>query len=264
MNRKTFHVTFFLRKARTSKAGLTPILARISTDGISKEVYIQCSVPPEKWSQAKERATGKDKLCQQVNAYLDDFRAKLIETRRELQAKGFEGNCIEIKNLLQNSDSLSLLFLAELEKYCEKRQSEVGVRITQVTANKYHRVLRYLKEYTARQYKKTDILLTAVNYAYIDGFNTFLQTAHNCKTNGAINLLCCFKNFILYAMRNEWIEKNPFRNFRMKEEKNKDKDHLTKTELETLIHKQMPNDRLERIRDVFTFCCFTFVALTNV
>lgn len=263
MNRKTFHVTFFLRKARTSKAGLTPILARISTDGISKEVYIQCSVPPEKWSQAKERATGKDKLCQQVNAYLDDFRAKLIETRRELQAKGFEGNCIEIKNLLQNSDSLSLMFLAELEKYCEKRQSEVGVRITQVTANKYHRVLRYLKEYTARQYKKTDILLTAVNYAYIDGFNTFLQTAHNCKTNGAINLLCCFKNFILYAMRNEWIEKNPFRNFRMKEEKNKDKDHLTKTELETLIHKQMPNDRLERIRDVFAFCCFTGLAFTD-
>ncbi|WP_303026278.1 hypothetical protein [uncultured Parabacteroides sp.] len=44
-------------------AGLTPILAHITTNGISKEIYIQCSVPADKWNQAKERATGKDKLC---------------------------------------------------------------------------------------------------------------------------------------------------------------------------------------------------------
>ena len=41
----------------------------------------------------------------------------------------------------------------------------------------------------------------------------------------------------------------------MKPEHNKDKDHLTKAELETLINKPMPNERLERIRNVFTFCC---------
>ena len=43
MSRKTFCISFFLRKARTNKAGLTPILARITTNGISKEIYIQCS-----------------------------------------------------------------------------------------------------------------------------------------------------------------------------------------------------------------------------
>lgn len=64
MERKTFAVSFFLRRARTSKKGLTPILERITTNGISKEVYIQCSVQPEKWNQAKERAIGKDRLCQ--------------------------------------------------------------------------------------------------------------------------------------------------------------------------------------------------------
>ena len=98
---------------------------------------------------------------------------------------------------------------------------------------------------------------------YIDGFNTFLQTAHHCKTNGAINLLCCVKNFILYCIRNEWIDKNPFRNFKMKEERNKDKDHLTKAELEILINKRIGNERLERIRDVFAFCCMTGMAFTD-
>jgi len=78
MSQKTFCISFFLRKARTNKAGLTPILARITTNGVSKEIYIQCSVPADKWNQAKERATGKDKLCQQVNSYLDDYRARIL------------------------------------------------------------------------------------------------------------------------------------------------------------------------------------------
>ena len=263
MERKRFCVTFFLRRARTNKAGLAPILARITTNGISKEIYIQCSVPADKWNQSKECATGRDALCQQVNAYLNEYRARVLATRQELIAKGCEGNCIEIKNRLQNPEPYAKMFLAEFGAYCEKRQGEVGVRITQLTANKYHRLYRYLKEYTTESYKKEDLLLTAVDYAYLDGLNTFIQTAHNCKTNGAVNLLCCLKNFMLYAIRNEWIEKNPFRNYKLKPEHNKDKDHLTKGELETLIRKLMPNERLDRIRDVFVFCCLTGLAFTD-
>lgn len=264
MERKRFGVTYFLRKARTNKAGLTPILARITTNGVSKEIYIQCSVPVDKWSQSKERATGKDKLCQQVNSYLDDYRARILAVRQELISKGYEGNCIQIKERLQNPATLSIMFLAELAKYCEKRQTEVGVRITQLTANKYHRVLRYLREYVASAYRKEDLLLSAVGYEFLDGFNTFLQTAHKCKHNGAVNLLDCVKNFTRYCLRNEWIEKDPFRNYKLKEEHNKEKDHLTREELETLVRKRLPNDRLDRIRDVFCFCCLTGMAHADV
>ena len=174
MSRKTFCISFFLRKARTNKAGLTPILARITTNGISKEIYIQCSVPADKWNQSKERATGKDKLCQQVNSYLDEYRARILAVRQELIAKGYEGNCIQIKERLQNPSTLSIMFVAELEKYCNKRQTEVGVRITQLTANKYHRVLRYLKEYVAAHYKKN-----VVTYRPICGY--IFQSVWQCQ-----------------------------------------------------------------------------------
>ncbi len=155
------------------------------------------------------------------------------------------------------------MFLVELSLYCDKRQKEVGVRITQLTANKYHRMLRYLKEYTLAEYYKEDIMLDQVSYEYVDGFNSFLQTAKNCKNNGAVNLLCCMKNFILYCLRNEWIEKNPFKYYKLKEDHNKAKDHLTKAELDVLLDKAMPNSRLERIRDVFVFCSLTGLAFTD-
>jgi hypothetical protein len=81
------------------------------------------------------------------------------------------------------------MFLAELGKYCEKRQAEVGVRIGQLTANKYHRIFRYLTTHTREVYGVEDILLSGVSYEYIDSFNTYLQTHYRCKHNGAVNLV---------------------------------------------------------------------------
>lgn len=263
MNRKTFCISFFLRRVRTVK-GMAPILARITVNGISKEVYTQCRTPVDKWDTAKGRATGRDKLAYEVNAYIDDFRAKVVEIYRTLQAEGFEGNVLEIKERLQSPGKQAKMFLEELTLYCEKRQKEVGVRITQLTSNKYYRLCRYLREYTKQECKKDDIRLSAVSYGYLDGFNTYLQTAHRCHHNGAINILDCLRNFMLYCLRNEWIEKNPFKNYKLKEVAPPPKEHLSKKEIELLMEKPMPNLRLENVRDIFVFCCFTGLAFADV
>lgn len=263
MNRKTFCISFFLRRVRTVK-GMAPILARITVNGISKEVYTQCRTPVDKWDTAKGRATGRDKLSYEVNAYIDDFRAKVVEIYRTLQAEGFEGNVLEIKERLQSPGKQAKMFLEELTLYCEKRQKEVGVRITQLTSNKYYRLCRYLREYTKQECKKDDIRLSAVSYGYLDGFNTYLQTAHRCHHNGAVNILDCLRNFMLYCLRNEWIEKNPFKNYKLKEVAPPPKEHLSKKEIELLMEKPMPNLRLENVRDIFVFCCLTGLAFADV
>ena len=263
MNRKTFCISFFLRRVRTVK-GMAPILARITVNGISKEVYTQCRTPVDKWDTAKGRATGRDKLAYEVNAYIDDFRAKVVEIYRTLQAEGFEGNVLEIKERLQSPGKQAKMFLEELMLYCEKRQKEVGVRITQLTSNKYYRLCRYLREYTKQECKKDDIRLSAVSYGYLDGFNTYLQTAHRCHHNGAVNILDCLRNFMLYCLRNEWIEKNPFKNYKLKEVAPPPKEHLSKKEIELLMEKPMPNLRLENVRDIFVFCCLTGLAFADV
>jgi site-specific recombinase XerD len=230
---------------------------------LQSEIYIQCHVSPAKWNQTKERAIGSDRLSCQVNACLDDFRASILEIRQQLIEEGYEGNAIKIKERFAKPKHSALMFLAELGKYCEKRQTEVGVRITQLTANKYHRIFRYLTAYTREVCGKEEILLSAVNYEYIDSFNTYLQTRYRCKHNGAVNLLCCLKNFMFYCQRNEWITKNPFGGYKLKEEHNYSKDHLVKSEIDILMAKEMPNRRLEAVRDVFVFCCLTALAFTD-
>jgi hypothetical protein len=44
----------------------------------------------------------------------------------------------------------------------------------------------------------------------------------------------------------------------------KKKTFLTDTELDTLLIKKFVSDRLNNIRDVFVFCCFTGLAFIDV
>ena len=147
MERRTFKVTYFLRKARTGKNGLAPILARITTNRVVQDVYIQCRADPDRWDQTKERATGTDKLSTEINAYLDSYRARALEIRRQIEQEGKEASVFEIKERLTHP-AKTRMFLEEFAAYCEKRQKEVGVTITQASADKFHRTLRYLREYT--------------------------------------------------------------------------------------------------------------------
>ncbi len=262
MHRTTFNVIFFCKKTKVTKKGKAPIYARITTSGRATEVHTQCQIEPERWNQRLERSLYKDEIDQRINSIIASYRANILAAYDQLLKENKTPDCFSIKQRLI-SFSGSRMFLSEFSKYCDKRQKEVGTRITQLTANKYHRLLRYLTEYTKQQYRKDDLPLDMIGYEYIDGLNTFMQTAHNCKNNGAVNLLCCLKNFILYAIRNEWIEKNPFRYYKMKVDRTNIKVPLTKEELDTLLKNPMPNDRLDRIRDVFCFCALTGLAFTD-
>ena len=155
-----------------------------------------------------------------------------------------------------------MMLIAGLTDYVKRRQAEVGVRITQRTADKYERLLRYLKQYLAQRGKAEDIPVERMNYKFLDGFNLFLQTAHRCRHNGAVAVMDCLRNFVLYCLRNEWITKNPFRYYKLKEDEVQAKEHLTAHELELLTRKELDH-RLARIRDVFVFCCLTGLAFAD-
>ena len=263
MRQETFAILFLMRKGRPKKNGLAPIFARITTGGLRQEVYTQCDSNPETWNQHKERAMGTNKLAIQVNERLNDFRVKIIDIRTKLLAEGYAANAAQIKQRYLNPTCNTMMLIAGLADYAKRRQGEVGVRITQRTADKYERLLRYLKQYLAQRGKAEDIPVERMNYEFLDGFNLFLQTAHRCRHNGAVAVMDCLRNFVLYCLRNEWITKNPFRYYKLKEDEVQAKEHLTAHELELLTRKELDH-RLARIRDVFSFCCLTGLAFTDV
>ena len=72
-----------------------------------------------------------------------------------------------------------------------------------------------------------------------------------------------FRKIIRIAIGNEWIKKDPFYGLHFKEEE-VDVAFLSSEELETLRTKDFDIKRLEQVRDIFAFCCFTGLAFVDV
>ena len=153
MKRTTFSVVFFCKKTKLTKKGTAPIYARITTSGRSTEIYTQCRIEPEHWNQRLERCMLRDPVSTQINGILATYRTNILAAYDSLIKEGKTLDCFAIKHRLEHAAASSRMFLAEFSGYCDKRQKEVGIRLTQLTANKYHRLLRYMTEYTREQYR---------------------------------------------------------------------------------------------------------------
>lgn len=86
---------------------------------------------------------------------------------------------------------------------------------------------------------------------------------HHYSQNSVVTILKKFRHIIELALNREWIYKNPFSEYKLRWQKT-DRGYLTQSEIESLIHCECEDSRLEQTRDVFIFCCFTGLAYTDI
>ena len=108
---------------------------------------------------------GTSRLALKVNEMLDEFRVQILGIHSKLLAEDYAANAAQIKQRYLNPTCNTMMLIAGLTDYAKQRQGKVGVRITQRTADKYERLLRYLKQYLARRSKTQTTGLTWAEYA---------------------------------------------------------------------------------------------------
>jgi len=72
-----------------------------------------------------------------------------------------------------------------------------------------------------------------------------------------------FRMIIIMAKNNGWIFADPFINYKIRL-KRVDRGYLTESEIKTIIKKQFACKRLEQVRDIFIFACYTGLAYIDV
>jgi site-specific recombinase XerD len=90
-----------------------------------------------------------------------------------------------------------------------------------------------------------------------------MLTTRRCGENTTARNMQFFKHIIIVAMKYERIHKNPFSEYNIRLKKI-DRGYLTQEEVEILMNMNFTAKRLERIRDVFVFCCFTGLSYIDV
>jgi integrase len=98
---------------------------------------------------------------------------------------------------------------------------------------------------------------------FIADFEGFARTNWGCGNNAALKHIQRIRKVVKRAVSNNWLVKDPFMGFEGKQSKTH-RTFLTGQELEAIKIKTFDLERLERVKDVFVFCCYTGLAHIDV
>jgi len=261
--KQTFNVLFFIRKTKLKKSGDTPIMLRITIEGQLVEMQLKRDVKPNFWNQNKERCTGKDSTSLEINRYLESVKLRLFEIHRKMEEEGKYISSMEIKRKFLRLDEEHKMLFQVFQEHNDKCRELIGKDYAKVTISRFDTCLKYMKEMALKQYHLKDIPLKEVNHAFIQDYIHFLKVEKNLSENTLIRYMKVIKKITNMALANEWMSKNPFVNIKFHEQE-VHKEFLTKEELKTLSTKEFDIPRLDLVRDIFLFQCWTGLAFIDV
>lgn len=260
--RETMSILFFIKKTKLLKNGEAPICLRLTLNKQIAEIRIKRSILVNRWSPAKGCALGKDRVAKELNSYLEAIRIKIHQIHRELvldMSAPVTANAI--MNRYCGNDVKMLLEV--FEDHNDKCRALIGKEYVEGTVRKFDTTLLYLKQFLKQRYRKDDIPLPEINQEFVRDFEFFLKTEKSCQNNSALKHIKNFRKVIRIAIGNDWIKRDPFFGLRFKAEE-VNVDFLSNDELKRIRQKKITIPRLERIRDIFVFCCFTGLAFVDV
>lgn len=242
--RATFNCNFVCSPSKARKTGEAPIELSISING--KRTYIQL---PKKCKPEDFNRLINAKHDNDIKTYCQTILARVNEIQTNLTVNNQPITPARIKDYFKNGATTNSYTLGELfADALEVKAAENGA-IT--TYNKYKYVTDNFYEFTGhkpddevRDIQNKDILLFRAKCMKV-----YQQITVNKK-------LQYLKYFFNFAFNNGKIPVNPFGAIKIKS-KGEDKPFLTYEELCTIRDLQIVNDRLDKIRDVFLFLCFT-------
>ena len=263
MSKSTFTILFYARKNQVNKAGKVGIMIRVTVNGESVQFSSKLDIEPELWDATNQKMLGMTKAAREFNALLDDIRTSLRNHYREIEKYEAYVTAEKVRNAFLGITVRQQTLLGTFRKHNEDEKKLIGISISAPTYAKHDRCLRRMEEYIRTKYRLTDISLKEVSHSFIVGFEQFLRVDKACNQNTTAKFMQTLRKMILIARNNGWILADPFINYKIRLKK-VDRGYLTEEELQRILQKKMPCIRLEQVRDVFIFSCFTGLAYIDV
>ena len=168
-----------------------------------------------------------------------------------------------IRDRYYGRDKVQHTLLEIYTDHNEKCRALIGKEYTESTVTKFETSINRLREFIRFGYHKDDLFLNELDGQFIRDFEYWLKTSIGCQNNSALKHLKNLKKVIRIAFANGWIEKDPFYGIHFKMDE-VNVEFLSQEELDRLMEKDFEIKRLEQVRDVFAFCCYTGLAFADV
>lgn len=256
-------ILFYAKSAKSSKDGLTPIYLRVTIDGQRIELSTSKFVEKSKWNPDAGKVKGLTEEARSINSYLDILKNKVYEVEKDMVNNDLEITAQTFKNRYLGIDENQRNLIAIFEEHNRRVRELIGKEYAENTYKRFVTALSHTKDFLQQEYKRNDISITKIDTAFINDFDFYLRNTRNCNNNSTLKYIRNFGKIVKQCYANGWIERDPFLNYRGKI-KVVERVYLTSDELQDLIDKKFKIERLDLVRDIFVFSCFTGLAYVDV
>ena len=247
----TFSVCFYCRETKVNKEGLAPVEMGINYQG--ERFFINTSIRYKPLLFKKE-TSGKS---------VTNLRKALI--LMEQRVRGYESECLAdgeaitiqgIKDYIRNGyqrpgKTVKAMFDGFFTQLSKKLDNG---NIIQSVFNKYARVRDLFYEQTGIDRRKP---ATSITVGMVNEFCDWIDATY--KNSTSVGMKTKLKTIMTYGRDNGYMKINPFQQKILKKEVQI--IPLDEEELDRIMTKDLSSlPRLERVRDLFIFSCFTGLA----
>ena len=231
-------------------------MIRITIDGERSQFSSKLEIHPDMWDSKRGRAKGNTAKANNLNRLLDNIRANISQHYTRLMDSNGYVVPDKIKNALLGIEEKGKTIISFFEKHNEQYKLKVGTTSTWKTYTRYELTKNRLIEFLKDKYNLTDIPVKEINTVFLQDFYLFLRNTHNSGNNNAMKMLQRLRTILSYVKSTGLVFIDPYINFKMSFEKT-DRNFLEKEEIDIIYNKNFTSDRLEKVRDVFVFSCYT-------
>ncbi|RDI14417.1 site-specific integrase [Flavobacterium sp. AG291] len=255
-------------KTEKTPNGDSPIFIKISHNQKSITISTGKFISRERWLFTnKLRNPLKVEKEKVIKQYLDNLLITIEKKYLELSKLGLDISLNDLraelkgKRLRPKAKSIGIMEAFEKHNTYFKRKVEAGER-TKASMQKYTRSKDLLKSYIKKYYSFDDYPIDEINSSFVYNLESFLKYESvykgkvGIKNNSVVKYIRNFKTICAYAIKMNLVTKNPFDIYEGKINI-KEAQFLTQQELDAIEQKQFSTNRLEKVKDIFLFSCYT-------
>lgn len=262
-NRNSFRLLYLLNKSKANQEG-APILLRITINGSQVSMNLGRRIPVNLWNDKTRMPKNKDAFTDDLSEYMESMRNKAYQCYTQLSKEYDDVTPEMVRASLQGVQSGSSRMLMDVwNEHNAEIEKRIGRGVSKVLWQKHRTAKRHFERFLKIEFRCDDIPLRRLDAALVRKFYSYLTVDKNLVHNSAVKILQFLKKITRRSLYEGWIAKDPFVGFSLSFEE-VDRPYLTEEELELIINKEFEIERLNLIKDIFLFACYTGLAYVDV
>ncbi len=265
---KRTKIIFYLKKDKKNADGKSAIYGKITVASTKATFATRKFISVEDWKNSNHLRNVVKKE-ENIKIYLKSLENRfdsLLDKLRLDNNNVYDAHYLKALLFSDNPQSKNsektVLEVIDFHNNFFRKLVEKGTKSTG-TLEKYERVKNILSEFLQKKYSSPDLGVSQLNSALVFQFDSYLRTEKSyranvgCCNNTTVKYMRSLKTMFNYAVKRGFgLKENPFLVYDEKIEP-VNTIFLEESELRAIENKVFSSDRLNTVKNIFLFSCFT-------